>query len=88
MSRLHIAHLQSDIKQYEATLQDGVDRKGGQKSKRWTEKEDRKHAMPLSLSFLAIRILLPPKCLSRLESTEVHFQSISSVCRKTVSSVV
>ena len=38
MARLHIAHLQHDIQNYEKSMQDEVDRKGGQK----TPKVDRK----------------------------------------------
>lgn len=38
MAQLHIAHLQHDIRQYEESMQDEADRKGGQK----TEKVDRK----------------------------------------------
>ena len=42
MSRLHIAHLQGDIKQYEVALQDGVDRKGGQKKQKVDRKSGQK----------------------------------------------
>ncbi len=42
MARLHIAHLQSDIKQYEVALQDGVDRKGGQKKQKVDRKSGQK----------------------------------------------
>jgi len=42
MVRLHIAHLQSDIKHYEEALQDEVDRKGGQKKQKVDRKSGQK----------------------------------------------
>lgn len=42
MVRLHIAHLQSDIKHYEVALQDEVDRKGGQKKQKVDRKSGQK----------------------------------------------
>ena len=42
MARLHIVHLQDDIKHYEAAMQEGQDRIGGQKTKKVDRKSGQK----------------------------------------------
>ena len=42
MARLHIAHLQDDIKHYEEAMQEGQDRIGGQKTKKVDRKSGQK----------------------------------------------
>lgn len=78
MAQLHIAHLQHDIRQYEESIQDEADGKGGQK----TEKVDRKLVKPLSHSFVITRKSPLSKWQLCLASIAVPSPSTSSVCKR------